>query len=234
MLPKEFEDNFSGTVPIFPLPNVVFFPGTKLPLHIFEPRYRQMLTDVHQGEQLISVVLLDRNEKMDPHTQSLKPPVHQWAGLGKLTRVERLPNGLFNIELFGLSRIRILEELDSDKPYRLARVKMVPDRLSDIDQAKSEELLQQAFDAFNRVLRKYSTFPGEFLTRFKGLPLGILLDILAHHLPCDSQKKQALLEEVEPVARCQKIIAMLENIYDGGGPKHTPSVVSLFPHPSVN
>ncbi len=233
MLPPEFEQSFSGTVPIFPLPNVVFFPGTKLPLHIFEPRYREMLLDAHKGEQLISVVLLDRSQKLDP-TRGSDPPVHPWAGLGKLTRIERLPNGLYNIDLFGLTRVRILEEVESDKPYRIARVKMIPDKPVELSQLQSEQLLQKAFDAFNRVLRKYSDFPGEFLTRFQGLPVGILLDILAHHIPCDSQKKQALLEEIEPIRRSEKIIQLLDGLYEGGGARPGPALISLFPQPSQN
>ncbi len=233
MLSEEFEKNFSGRVPIFPLPNVVFFPGTKLPLHIFEPRYRQMLTDVHAGEGLLSVVLLDRSQKIDP-IETAKPPVHAIAGLGRLTRVEPLPNGFYNIDLFGISRIKILEEVETDKPYRIARVKTLREQSPELPESQSDEVLQRAFDAFNKVLRKYSQFPGEFLTRFRGLPLGILLDVLAHHVPCDSQKKQSFLEETEPLRRCDKIVEALERIYHGPDPSMKVSALSLFPFPSLN
>lgn len=233
MLSDEFEQSFSGQVPIFPLPNVVFFPGTKLPLHIFEPRYRQMLLDVHKGEGLLSVVLLDRSRKLEPG-EAKNPPVYPVAGLGRLTRVERLPNGFFNIDLFGLSRVRILEELETEKPYRVARVKTVRDELSEATEARGEEMLQRAFDAFNKVLRKYSQFPGEFLTRFRGLPVGMLLDILAHHVPCGSVEKQLFLEETEPLRRCDKIVEALERIYQGPEPNMKVSALSLFPYPSLN
>ena len=233
MLSDEFEQSFSGLVPIFPLPNTVFFPGTKLPLHIFEPRYRQMLMDVHKGEGLLSVVLLDRSRKLEPG-EARNPPVCGVAGLGRLTRIERLPNGFFNIELFGLSRIRILEEISSDQPYRIARVKTIRDEASDAAEARGEEILQRAFDAFNKVLRKYSQFPGEFLTRFRELPVGMLLDVLAHHVPCDIQKKQLFLEETEPLRRCDKIVETLERIYQGPEPNMKVSAVSLFPFPSLN
>lgn len=233
MLSEEFERNFSGQVPIFPLPNVVFFPGTKLPLHIFEPRYRQMLIDVHRGEGLLSVVLLDRSRKLETQ-EAKRPPVYPVAGLGRLTRVEQLPNGFFNIDLFGLSRVRILEELENDKPYRVARVETMKEQGAEISSARGDEILEQAFEAFNKVLRKYSQFPGEFLTRFRGLPVGILLDVLAHHVPCDSQKKQAFLEETEPERRCEKIVETLERIYHGPDPSMKVSALSLFPFPSLN
>lgn len=233
MISEEFKKSFSGVVPIFPLPNVVFFPGTKLPLHIFEPRYQQMLHDARRAEQLISIVLLDRSRKLSPHSREL-PPIHPVAGLGRLTRVEKLPNGLFNIDLFGITRIRILEELPSDKPYRVARVQPLGDRASELAERRSEQVLQSAFDAFNRVLRKYSRFPGEFLTRFQDLPLGMLLDIIAHHIPCDAQKKQAFLEETDPLRRCDKIVHTLDEIYEGPEPANKVSALSLFPHPSLN
>jgi Lon protease-like protein len=220
-------------VPVFPLPNVVFFPGTKLPLHIFEPRYQQMLHDARKSEQLISIALLDRRQK-GPKLPGSKPAIHAIAGLGRLTRVERLPNGLFNIDLFGLSRIRIVEELPSEKPYRIARVETLKDEVSELAETRSAQVLQRAFDAFNKVLRKYSRFPGEFLTRFQGLPLGMLLDIIAHHVPCDAQRKQIFLEETEPLRRCDKIVDTLEAIYNGPEPSNRVSALSLFPYPSMN
>lgn len=231
MLSDEFKKSFSGIVPLFPLPNVVLFPGTKLPLHIFEPRYQQMLHDARKSEQLICIVLLDRRKKLATPSQ---PPIHTMAGLGRLTRIEKLPNGLFNIDLFGLSRVRILKELPTDKPYRLAQVKTIQDTASELAEIRSEQVLQRAFDAFNKVLRKYSRFPGEFLTRFQGLPLGMLLDIIAHHVPCDAQRKQAFLEETEPLRRCDKIVSTLESIYEGPDPAARVSALSLFPYPSMN
>ena len=233
MLSENFRKNFSGVVPVFPLPNVVFFPGTKLPLHIFEPRYQQMLHDVRAAEQLIVIALLDRKQALNPRGSS-PPAIHTIAGLGRLTRIEKLPNGLFNIDLFGLTRVKILEEVPSDKPYRIAKVEPLNEEASELAETRGSVVLQRAFDAFNKVLRKYSRFPGEFLTRFQGLPLGMLLDIIAHHVPCDAQKKQAFLEEMEPIRRCDKIVDVLEAIYAGPEPTKKVSALSLFPYPSEN
>ncbi len=202
-------------------------------MHIFEPRYRQMLVDIHRGERLLSVVLMDKPTSLEPSAPFL-PPVRKVAGLGRLTRVERLPNGLFNIDLFGLSRVKILEEIETDKPYRIAKVQPLRDDISEVVETRSEEILNNAFEAFNRVLRKYTQFPGEFLTRFKGLPVGMLLDILAHHVPCDLQIKQDFLEETEPFRRSQKIIEVLDDIYEGPDPSIRVQALTLFPTPSVN
>lgn len=231
MLSEHFRKNFSGAVPVFPLPNVVFFPGTKLPLKIFEPRYLKMIDDIRVSEQMVAIALLDRSTLVDPGGD---PQIHKIAGLGRLTRIEKLPNGLLNIELFGLTRVRILDEIPSDKPYRIARVEPLREQMSELVETRGPLVLQRAFDAFNKVLRKYSRFPGEFLTRFQGLPVGMLLDIIAHHVPCDAQKKQAFLEEIEPLRRCDKIVDVLETIYQGPEPTRKVSALSLFPFPSTN
>lgn len=233
MLSDEFQRAFSGIVPLFPLPNVVFFPGTKLPLHIFEPRYRELLEDARRSQQLICIALLDRRRKM-PRRGGEPPAVHSMACLGRLTRIERLQNGLFNIDLFGLTRVEIVGEIPTDKPYRIAKVKTVKEQESELAETRSDQILERAFEAFNKVLRKYSRFPGEFLTRFKGLPVGMLLDIIAHHVPCDAQKKQMFLEETEPIRRCDKIVSVLEEIYQSPEPTGKVSALSLFPYPSMN
>jgi Lon protease-like protein len=95
-------------LPIFPLPNVVFFPHTLLPLHIFEPRYRKMLADCLAGERRLAVVLLRPGWEADYYG---RPAVHSVAGAGEIIQSEMLPNGRSNIVLRGLGRIVIEGEV---------------------------------------------------------------------------------------------------------------------------
>ena len=222
---------FSGVVPLFPLPNLVFFPGTALPLHIFEPRYRQMLLDVYRGEKLIGMVLLKDGWDKD-YFQT--PPIHQVTCLGKLTRVERLPSGRFNIQLFGLRRARIEQEVDSSKPYRLARVSLLRDQQDEFAQVRSAALLQEAFGTFNRVLRKYSEFPGEFVIRHGELPVGLLIDVLAHHTPLQPEVKQSFLEEVDVFARGRLVIDALDELLQDPENADIKRELNVFPKPSLN
>lgn len=111
-------------LPIFPLPNVVFFPHTLLPLHIFEPRYRQMLADCLDGERRLAVVLLRPGWEADYYG---RPPVHSVAGAGEIIQAEMLHDGRFNIVLQGLGRIMIEGEVPSPKPYRIARASWLDD-----------------------------------------------------------------------------------------------------------
>jgi Lon protease-like protein len=105
-------------LPIFPLPNVVFFPHTLLPLHIFEPRYRKMLADCLAGERRLAVVLLRPGWEADYYE---RPPAYSVAGAGEVVEFELLPDGRSNIVLQGLGRIVIEGEIPSPKPYRIAQ-----------------------------------------------------------------------------------------------------------------
>src|SRR5215203_6967938 len=112
-----------ATIPIFPLPNVVLFPNVFLPLHIFEPRYREMVADALDGDRLIGMVLLRPGWEGDYEG---RPPVFPVGCAGVITHAERLADGRFNIVLRGMEKFRITRE-EGDKLYRLAHVESVPE-----------------------------------------------------------------------------------------------------------
>ena len=111
-------------IALFPLPNVVFFPHTFLPLHIFEPRYRQMLADCLVGEKRLAMVLLRPGWEADYYGH---PPVYSVAGVGEILESQMLPDGRSNILLRGLGRIVIEGEVPSPKPYRIGRALWLDD-----------------------------------------------------------------------------------------------------------
>src|SRR5689334_21904912 len=108
----------SDLMPLFPLPNVVLFPGVFLPLHIFEPRYRELVADALTGDRLIGMVLLRPGWEADYQG---RPAVFPIGCSGVITHVEQLENGRYNIVLRGVERFRILEE-DHQRSYRRAVV----------------------------------------------------------------------------------------------------------------
>src|SRR5437588_10526554 len=108
----------SDLLPLFPLPNVVLFPNVFLPLHIFEPRYRQMVADALAGDRLIGMVLLRPGYERDYEG---RPPVYAVGCRGVMTHAERQPDGRYNIVLRGLDRFRIDSEND-ERSYRRAAV----------------------------------------------------------------------------------------------------------------
>ena len=114
-------------IPVFPLPNVVFFPHTYLPLHIFEPRYRDMVEDAASGGQCIGMALLKDGWEEQYYEA---PPIFELGCVGRMTTVQKLPDSRFNIVLEGLRRCTYHEEM-VPRSYRQAKISLLPSQESD-------------------------------------------------------------------------------------------------------
>ncbi|MBI2990807.1 MAG: LON peptidase substrate-binding domain-containing protein [Deltaproteobacteria bacterium] len=106
-------------IPVFPLPNVVLFPKVHLPLHIFEPRYRQMVKDAMAGPKLIGMALLRGDWSKNYHGN---PDIYPVGCVGEIVSATPVPDGRFNIVLYGLREYHIQEQILEQSPYRQARV----------------------------------------------------------------------------------------------------------------
>lgn len=109
-------------IPIFPLPDVVFFPETELPLHIFEPRYRELVADALEGDRTIGIQLLN---PAGPADDDGRPGVFEIGCAGKIVDYEPLDDGRSNVLLRGVFRYRLGPEVKG-KPYRIAEVEQMP------------------------------------------------------------------------------------------------------------
>jgi uncharacterized protein len=107
-------------IPLFPLPGVVLLPGTLLPLHIFEDRYRAMVADALEADRTIGMAML----KPGWQTQSAQPSIYTVGGAGEIVESEELPDGRYNIILEGRFRYRVLSEAAPD-PYRTASIEEI-------------------------------------------------------------------------------------------------------------
>jgi Lon protease-like protein len=107
-------------IPLFPLPGVVLLPGTLLPLHIFEPRYRAMVADALSGENTIGMAML----KPGSERTGAVPEIFPIGGAGRIIASERLSDGRYDIVLQGVFRYRVLDE-SPPSPYRVARVEEI-------------------------------------------------------------------------------------------------------------
>ena len=121
-------------LPIFPLPKVSLFPDAILPLHVFEPRYRELTRYCIKHDWPMAVPML-KEEQSKPDSQ---PEVHAIAGVGRITHHQELPDGRFGIILEGCGRVQILEELVTDLSYRLVRVELLPDIHEDATSLESD------------------------------------------------------------------------------------------------
>src|SRR3954469_5932779 len=111
------------TIPIFPLPNVVLFPNVFLPLHIFEPRYREMVAHALEEDRIIGMVLLRPGWEGDYEG---RPAIYPIGCAGVITHAERLADGPFNIVLRGMEKFRVRSE-ETGRLYRIAHVEPVPE-----------------------------------------------------------------------------------------------------------
>jgi len=135
-------------VPVFPLPDLVLFPRTVAPLHVFELRYRAMVRDCLDGERLIVMALLKPGWEMDYHDS---PEFFPLGCLARVQAVEWLPNDCYDLKVAGISRVR-MAAVGREYPYRSARVTMLPqepvpedDPLVDLErQALIESFLEYA------------------------------------------------------------------------------------------
>lgn len=193
--------NFGGITRLFPLPNLVLFPGVVQGLHIFEPRYRQMTADALAGDGLIALVMLRPDWEED---YDARPAVEAVGCLGRITAHELLPDGRYNLRLRGLARARIVEEVATDRLYRSARVELLPETAPDLDESRRlrRELAEVVVpgyaydDAARRQLQEL--FDGE-------MPLGRLCDVLSYALPLPRDFKQSMLSEPDAGRRAAAV-----------------------------
>jgi Lon protease-like protein len=191
-----------ATIPIFPLDKVVLFPNVFLPLHIFEPRYRAMVSDALAGDRIIGMVLLRPGFEADYEG---RPPVYDIGCAGVITHSEKLSDGRFNIVLRGLEKFRIRDE-DASRPYRLAQVDPMPETP---DAAEREQLRRQR-QRLEALLAAAVERSGSEPRFPPAVPDEDLVNALAQYLELDGIERQALLERQGILARCRALIELLE------------------------
>lgn len=191
-------------LPAFPLPNTVLFPGTVLPLHIFEPRYRQMVDETLAGDGVLSIALIRPG-----NNEAENPILHAVAGCGRIIHSEKLDDGRYNILVQGMERVRLVQELRTDKLYREFRAEVLPrpDREA-LREAEFQLAKLQSCVLGLRTMLGSEEAPLIEVLRSTSDPLE-LADILAASLIEDSETQQAVLAS-EPLAeRLEKLIDAL-------------------------
>jgi hypothetical protein len=195
-------------VPIFPLPDLAFFPHTLLPLHVFEARYRAMVTDCLARDLRMAVVALKPGYES---TYDGKPAVHQIAGVGRIVQCERLASGRFNILLKGEARIRIDRELPADTLYRMVAGTKLGETGAEGDLVGT--LAARVTGRCLGILRAVKRPTAEMEKSLAGVAPGAVCDRIASAVIAQADVRQALLEELNVERRLSRLAEALDDLY---------------------
>lgn len=202
---SEASDKISGVseLPLFPLA-LVLFPGVPLPLHIFEPRYRQMLADIRGSNNLFGVSYFDASTSTNE-----APPVGHIGCVAEVTETQTLPDGRSNILTVGVTRYRLEEYVERGDPYLVARVSFFEDE--DEENESLRESAHEVADNFTRIARAVRTINDERanLPNISDTEPQKLSFLVAAAMEVDTDVKQEMLELRLTSQRLRRLREML-------------------------
>lgn len=195
-------------LPIFPLPNCVLLPGGLLPLHVFEPRYRELTRDCLAGHQLMGIARLRPGFET---TYYGRPPVYERCGVGRIICSEELPDGRFALLLRGIARVEIARELPPERTYRMVEARPLLDAICNDSDARSHHLRLIALcDRLAEVLDHGGSQLRD-LVRSCDSP-GACADAVAAALILDADTRQELLDACDPMVRLQRTVSHISHL----------------------
>jgi Lon protease-like protein len=197
------------TLPLFPLP-VVLFPGVPMPLHIFEPRYREMLSDIRLRDSLFGLSYFDPSAS----NQEIPPPGHVGC-VAEVSEVQALPDGRSNVLTVGLIRYRVEEYVEGNVPYLVARVSFLEDEEEDEDALNDRA--RAVAETFTRIARAVRTLNDErtALPDISDTEPQRLSFLVAAAMEIETDVKQELLELLYTSERLRRLRDMLVRAVSG-------------------
>ncbi|MFN3469038.1 MAG: LON peptidase substrate-binding domain-containing protein [Novosphingobium sp.] len=182
---------------IFPLTGAVLYPGLQLPLHIFEPRYRAMVSDALARDRRIAMI--------QPQAPAEGAPLFRIGCVGRIAEVEALEDGRYNLLLEGVSRFRMIRELDVTTPFRQIEAELIED-----DMGEALSPVERA--SFEREARHFADAQGyavdwDSVSRLDDMSL---INGVSQIAPFDAAAKQALLEAASLAQRCELLVQLMQ------------------------
>ena len=183
-------------IPVFPLPNLVLFPKVRVPLHIFEARYREMVSEVAASHRIIGMTLLKGDWEREYYGH---PDMFVVGCAGRIDEMVKLPDGKFNLVLEGLCEFRVIEEL-RDRSFRRAKVEWCPAQRAEL------ETDHEVMEALHALLVTYvgdaARQAWRTIVEERGIRDAELINFLCFHLDLTLLEKQTLLEAGGSRLRC--------------------------------
>jgi uncharacterized protein len=199
-------DDLPGVIAVFPLPGALLLPRGQMPLNIFEQRYLIMVDDALRGTRLIGMIQPDPTH---PGPDKNKPQLFSVGCVGRITQLAESGDGRYLIQLTGIARFRVAEELPVDTPYRQCRVAYRP-FANDFVARKGEDEVDR-----KTLLRTLADFlkANNLKADWAGIenaPNEALVNALAMMSPYGAAEKQALLEAPDLKTRAEILVAVTE------------------------
>ncbi|WP_050527029.1 LON peptidase substrate-binding domain-containing protein [Pseudorhodobacter aquimaris] len=204
-------------IPVFPLPGALLLPRARLPLHIFEPRYLQMLEDCMKTPHRLIGIIQTRDV---PANQGTEPRLHSIGCAGRMTGFSETEDGRYMITLSGISRFRLRQEVEGFTPYRRAEVDW---KGFERDQGEVEKDPGFERAAFMKLLKRFFETL-ELSTDWDGLRDAdeeLLINSLSMLCPFSPEDKQALLEAPTLITRRETMVTLIEFALHGGSGEET-------------
>lgn len=189
-----------ATLAIFPLPNIILFPGTFLPLHIFEPRYRLMLDYTIECDSELGITSINKNSEIES--------VFGW---GKIIKKETFADGRSNIILEGTGLAKILE-FDSTEPFIISKVEKIPNSYAHLRTKEFKILVEDLLTEINFYLKKIDLEDAyiEELSTIKSHPFPT--EFVASILSINYFEKQDILLSFDPFLKIKKVLNILKKL----------------------
>ena len=200
----------SGQVPVFPLPGVVFFPRTVLPLHVFESRYRALVRDATSGEGLVAVSMLCSGWEEDYEGS---PAFRRIGTIGRIEDLRPLPDGRFLLRLVGLQRAD-LGEVVRERPYRLVRMRPLTETAVDDASPEIQSAKLDLLASHGCLIRELSSSGEEQVVLDDRMPLETVVNGACANLPVEASMRQELLEEDDLRRRLSRVSELLDELLE--------------------
>jgi Lon protease-like protein len=210
--------SFTGIVRLFPLPNLVLFPGVIQPLHIFEMRYRQMMEDALAGDELLAIALMKPGWESDYED---RPPIYSTVCVGRIMTHSRLEDGRFNLLLQGLKRAKIVREISTERMYRMAEVSVCDDA-AESECERHMLLAQKIRRQFSRLCQRDTSLDADSIQCLlrDNVRLELLADLIAFSLDANPLVKQTILEVEDLGTRLEIVSRQLERQLNRASAQH--------------
>ncbi len=194
-------------LPLFPLPNVVLFPRTHLPLHVFEPRYRAMMDHAMEGDRRLGICHLREGYESEYFGS---PAVFRIMTAARILYADKLDDGRWNILVEGIERVELKEELAPD-PFRVGRVEPIAEEIPANERETTNEWMRRVAEAAETIA-DHLTNGKRVLSNLVNTHQhpAVVGDIVASALVMESYARQSILEEPNILRRLRLINIQLQ------------------------